>query len=62
MLQSNQPPMRGRSAIEAAYAGRGGGPLRLRALAYAVEGNRATLSIRTATAITWVIQASSRSC
>lgn len=39
MLQSNQPPVRGRTAIEAAYAGQGGSPLRLRALAYAVEGN-----------------------
>lgn len=39
ILQSNQPPVRGRSAIEAAYAGQGGSPLRLRALAYSVEGN-----------------------
>lgn len=39
VLQSNQPPVRGRTAIEAAYAGQGGSPLRLRALAYAVEGN-----------------------
>ncbi|HIE4189339.1 TPA: YybH family protein [Stenotrophomonas maltophilia] len=39
VLQSNQLPVRGRSAIEAAYAGQGGDPLRLRALAYAVEGN-----------------------
>lgn len=39
VLQSNQLPVRGRSAIEAAYAGQGGSPLRLRALAYAVEGN-----------------------
>jgi len=39
VLQSNQPPVRGRSAIEAAYAGQGSSPLRLRALAYAVEGN-----------------------
>ena len=39
VLQSNQPPVRGRSAIEAAYAGQGGSPLRLRALAYAVEEN-----------------------
>lgn len=39
VLQSNQPPVRGRSVIEAAYAGQGGSPLRLRALAYAVEGN-----------------------
>lgn len=39
VLQSNQPPMRGRSAIETAYAGQGSSPLRLRALAYAMEGN-----------------------
>ena len=39
VLQSNQPPVRGRSAIEAPYAGQGSSPLRLRALAYAVEGN-----------------------
>lgn len=39
VLQSNQPPVRGRSAIEAAYAGQGSSPLRLRVLAYAVEGN-----------------------
>ena len=31
--------MRGRDAIERAYAGQGGSPLRLRALAYSVEGN-----------------------
>ncbi|XFC37201.1 DUF4440 domain-containing protein [Stenotrophomonas indicatrix] len=35
--QSNQPPVRGRAAIEAAYAGQGSSPLRLRALAYAAE-------------------------
>lgn len=39
ILQSNQPPVRGRDAIERAYAGQGGGPLRLRALAYSAEGN-----------------------
>lgn len=39
VLQSNQPPVRGRSAIEAAYAGQGGSPLRLRALAYSVDRN-----------------------
>ncbi len=39
MLQSNQPPVRGRSAIEAAYAGQGSSPLRLRALACSMEGN-----------------------
>ncbi|CAH0140967.1 YybH family protein [Stenotrophomonas lactitubi] len=38
ILQSNQPPVRGRAAIEAAYAGQGSSPLRLRALAYAAEG------------------------
>ncbi|WP_075675685.1 nuclear transport factor 2 family protein [Stenotrophomonas sp. TD3] len=39
ILQSNQPPERGRDAIAGAYAGQGGSPLRLRALAYSVEGN-----------------------
>ncbi|WP_239668849.1 YybH family protein [Stenotrophomonas maltophilia] len=39
VLQSNQPPVRGRSAIEAAYDGQGSSPLRLRALAYSMEGN-----------------------
>lgn len=39
ILQSNQPPVRGRAAIEAAYAGQGpGGSLRLRAFAHAVSG------------------------
>lgn len=37
VLQSNHPPVRGRTAIQAAYAGQGGGPLRLRALAFASE-------------------------
>ena len=37
VLQRNKPPVRGRAAIEKAYAG-SGGPLVLRALAYAVEG------------------------
>ncbi len=37
ILQSNQPPVRGRAAIEAAYASQGSSPLRLRALAYAAE-------------------------
>jgi ketosteroid isomerase-like protein len=37
ILQNNQPPVRGRAAIEAAYAGQGSSPLRLRALAYAAE-------------------------
>ena len=36
ILQSGRPPVRGRSAIEAAYAGQGG-PLHLRALAYAAD-------------------------
>lgn len=35
VLQSNRPPIRGRSAIQAAYEGQGGSPLRLRALAFA---------------------------
>ncbi|HFF3760379.1 DUF4440 domain-containing protein [Stenotrophomonas forensis] len=39
ILQSNQAPVRGRSAIEAAYYGQSGSRLRLRALAHAVEGN-----------------------
>lgn len=33
ILQGGRPPVRGRAAIQAAYAGQGGGPLRLRALA-----------------------------
>ncbi|ASR44963.1 DUF4440 domain-containing protein [Xanthomonas citri pv. mangiferaeindicae] len=37
VLQSNRPPVRGHAAIQAAYAGQGGGPLRLRALAFAAE-------------------------
>jgi ketosteroid isomerase-like protein len=37
VLQRNKPPVRGRAAIEKAYAG-AGGPLALRALAYATEG------------------------
>lgn len=39
ILQSNQPPVRGRDAIAGAYAGQGGSPLRLRALAYSMDGN-----------------------
>lgn len=36
VLQSDRPPVRGRPAIQAAYEGQGeGGPLRLRALAFA---------------------------
>ncbi len=38
VLSSGGPPVRGRSAIEAHYAGHGG-PLSLRALAYSVEGS-----------------------
>lgn len=34
VLQSGQPPVRGRRSIRAAYEGQGGSPLRLRALAY----------------------------
>ncbi len=37
VLQRNKPPVRGRAAIEKAYAG-AGGPLTLRAFAYATEG------------------------
>lgn len=43
VLQSNHPPIRGRQAIESAYAatfdGRGGGNLQLRALAFNAEGS-----------------------
>jgi uncharacterized protein (TIGR02246 family) len=35
ILQGGRGPVRGRAEIQAAYAGRGGGPLRLRALAAA---------------------------
>ena len=35
VLQGGRPPVRGRPAIQTAYTGRSGGPLRLRALAYA---------------------------
>ena len=37
VLQGGRPPVRGRAAIQAAYAGQGGGPLRLRALAYGTQ-------------------------
>ena len=37
VLQSNRPPIRGRPAIQAAYAGQGGAALRLRALAFSAE-------------------------
>jgi ketosteroid isomerase-like protein len=36
VLQGGRAPVRGRAAIAAAYAGQGGGPLRLRALAASV--------------------------
>lgn len=35
VLQGGRPPVRGRAAIQAAYAGQGGAPLRVRALAAA---------------------------
>jgi len=35
ILQGGRPPVRGRAGIQAAYAGQGGAPLRLRALAAA---------------------------
>ncbi|MCC7052954.1 MAG: DUF4440 domain-containing protein [Gemmatimonadaceae bacterium] len=38
VLQDGHPPVRGRAAIAAAYAGHGGNALRLRALAAAVSG------------------------
>lgn len=38
VLANGRPPVRGRDAIRAAYAD-GGGPLALRALAYATEGS-----------------------
>ena len=37
VLSSNRPAIRGRAAIEAQYTGTSGGPLKLRALAYAAE-------------------------
>lgn len=37
VLQGGRPPVRGRSAIQAAYTGQGGGSLRLRALAFATS-------------------------
>lgn len=39
VLQPGKPPVRGKDAIRTAYTGDGGGALRLRALAYASEGN-----------------------
>ena len=38
VLQGGRPPVRGRAAIRAAYEGRGGAPLFLRAFAFGVEG------------------------
>jgi ketosteroid isomerase-like protein len=37
VLQPGRPPARGRAALEATYAGQGGGSLKLRALAYATS-------------------------
>lgn len=37
VLQSNRPPIHGRPAIQAAYAGQGGAALRLRALAFSAD-------------------------
>ena len=48
VMASGRPPARGRAAIEAYYTGRGG-PLSLRALAFAAEGN-----------VGWIIGAYSR--
>ncbi len=39
VLQGGRPPVRGRAAIQAAYAGQGSAPLKLRALAYATGDN-----------------------
>ncbi|MEA9579938.1 nuclear transport factor 2 family protein [Xanthomonas nasturtii] len=39
LLQSDRPPIRGRAAIQAAYEGSGGGPLRLRSLGFSAKGN-----------------------
>lgn len=39
VMSPNQPPVRGREAIEERYTGSGGGGLILRALDYAVEGD-----------------------
>ena len=38
LLQNNRPPIRGRAAIQAIYEGERGGPLRLRAIAFAAGG------------------------
>ncbi|MBL8767580.1 MAG: SgcJ/EcaC family oxidoreductase [Planctomycetes bacterium] len=42
VLQDGAPPVRGRDAIEAAYTGLGG-PLSLRAFAFAVDGDLGTI-------------------
>lgn len=39
LLQSDHPPIRGKTAIQAAYEGSSGGPLRLRSLGFSAEGN-----------------------
>ena len=39
VLSGGRPPIRGRAAIAAHYGSGGGGPLSLRALAYAAEGS-----------------------
>jgi ketosteroid isomerase-like protein len=38
VLQGGRPPVRGRAAVQTAYAGQGGEPLALRALAHATSG------------------------
>ncbi|MBX3173415.1 MAG: SgcJ/EcaC family oxidoreductase [Gemmatimonadaceae bacterium] len=39
VLQPGRPPVRGREAMRRVYTGQGGGPLRLRAVAFATDGN-----------------------
>jgi len=39
VLQPNRPPVRGRAQLEERYRGQGGGALRLRALAFATDGD-----------------------
>lgn len=39
VLQPGRPPARGRDALARVYQGQGGGPLRLRALAFATSGD-----------------------
>lgn len=39
VLQPGRPPARGHAALTERYAGQGGGPLRLRAMAYATADN-----------------------